>query len=183
MSFQLLNKEYYFKIILFGDSGVGKTTLSKRLTTNIFFNYLKKTIGVELFSKTYYIENIAHTLLIWDYSGEDRFKPMLKMWLKGTMGGIFVYDITNYKSFLHLGKWLNFVTKEKNGFPIIMVGTHSDLENKREISEEKAKNTSKMLNYPFFECSSKNGDNIENIFQTIIENLHISRKKNHLTIN
>lgn len=171
MTFQELDQKYYFKIIVFGDSGVGKTTLSKKLTTNIFFENIRKTIGVELYSKTYYIENIQNTLLIWDYSGEDRFKPILEMWLRGIMGGIFVYNITNNKTFLHLTKWLDFITKDNKRLPIVIVGTHLDLEDKREVQEEKARDIAEKLNYPFFECSSKNGDNVEKIFQTIIDYL------------
>lgn len=92
--------------------------------------------------------------------------------------GIFVYDISNYKSFQHLEKWVNFITTDNNGFPIVIVGTHSDMDKERMVSKAKANRISEMLKYPFFECSSKNGDDVSEIFDTIIQYLYFQRINN-----
>ena len=102
MSFTQLEEEFTFKIIVFGDADVGKTTLTHRLEFNRFQSDMRKTIGVDFLSKIFFVDNLSISLQVWDFSGEHRFRDLFSMWLNGSSGGIYMYDITNTESFTHI---------------------------------------------------------------------------------
>jgi small GTP-binding protein len=157
-----------FKVIIFGDAGSGKTTLLKRYMTNLFISDTQMTIGVDFEIKTLVIDKKIIKLQIWDFGGEERFRFLLPRYIRGAGGGIFMYDITNYSSLIHVDDWLSVVAEVDENFPIILIGGKADLEKNREVSKkegiEMAK--SRKLN-EFIECSSKTGRNVELIFDTI----------------
>jgi small GTP-binding protein len=174
MSYLQLNKTFLFKIILFGESGSGKTTLIRRLEKDKFEKDVRKTIGVNFAKvdnviKNYYIDNIKVRTLIWDFSGEKRFHPYFKMWLRGTMGGIFLFDLADLSSFENYSYWINLVrSSTEYDFPIYFVGSKSDLSQKREVSKEIVYQHIDNK-YPYFECSSKSGENVERIFRELTQ--------------
>lgn len=157
-----------FKIVIFGDAGSGKTTLTKRLMTNLFISDTQMTIGVEFVIKTIYIDGKEIKLQIWDFGGEERFRFLLPKYIRGASGGILMYDITDYPSLFHVEDWLSVIHETGEVFPIILVGGKSDLEAYRQISSEDGLKTAKSngLN-EFIECSSKTGVNIEKIFEIL----------------
>jgi small GTP-binding protein len=155
-----------FKIIIFGDAGSGKTTLVKRFMTDQFISDTQMTIGVEFEVKTIDIDGFEIKLQIWDFGGEERFRFILPRYVRGANGGVFMYDITNYSSLSHIEDWLAVIIETNEVFPIALVGGKADLEAYREISYEEGLGVAKSYGLDlFFECSSKTGQNVENIFE------------------
>jgi small GTP-binding protein len=157
-----------FKVIIFGDAGSGKTTLTKRFMTNQFISDTQMTIGVDFEIKTISLDGKTIKLQIWDFGGEERFRFLLPKYIRGAGGGIFMYDITNYSSLNHVDDWLSVVKEVGEKFPIILVGGKSDLEENRQVSLEDGLEAARSSNLnELIECSSKTGENVELIFQKI----------------
>ena len=163
--------EVTYKIVVFGNGGVGKTTLLHRYITGEFFLDTKVTIGLDIAVKYLEIEGIKITLQIWDFGGEDRFRFLLPNYTRGAFGGIFMYDITRPHSLRNIDEWLEIFRREqikKFHAPLIIVGGKSDLTTRRLISEKEAKKVTKSYKISHhFECSAKTGENIEIIFDTL----------------
>ena len=158
-----------YKIIIFGDAGCGKTTLTQRFLTNLFVSDQTMTIGVDFEVKSLEIDEKKVKLQIWDFGGEERFRFLLPTYVKGASGGLFMYDITNYSSLAHIDDWLTTIKKEtENLFPIVAVGGKGDLTDEREVSAEEGINIAKTRNVDaFIECSSKTGENVDETFETL----------------
>ena len=122
------------KLIICGDGGVGKSTLTHRFLTKVFEESLKMTIGADFSVKSIEIDNQEVTLQIWDFAGEERFKVLFPGFLKDSNGGIIMYDITRYSSLRNLDDWLKLFKEEmklsQTQIPLIMVGGKLDLEQK-----------------------------------------------------
>lgn len=154
-----------FKVVIFGDAGCGKTTLRKRFMTDIFVSDNHKTIGVDFETKVLEVDGMEIKLLIWDFAGEERFRFMFPQYIYGAMGGILMYDITDYSSFSHIGDWLSVINGTNQRFPIILLGSKLDLDDFREISWREGKRVAKLMGLnEFFECSSKTGDKVKESF-------------------
>lgn len=161
-----------FKLCIFGDGGVGKTTLIRRFSNGVFEENILMTIGADFSVKNIDLGGRTVTLRIWDFAGEDRFRVLLPAFAKGADGGIFMYDTTRYSSLSQIKDWLSifeyFGSENKSKIPIIMVGGKIDLEDKRSVSPEEALELSSTYELKGnYECSSKTGDNVEQIFELI----------------
>jgi small GTP-binding protein len=163
-----------YKMCIFGDGGVGKTTLVNRFITGQYSEDYSMTIGVDFYTKNIDVEGISVNLQIWDFAGEHQFKSLLPNYVIGASGGIFMYDISRFSTLKNLDEWLNILRKapdeEEYTFPILLVGGKSDLEfeGKRVINSEYAAEYGKERGLDnFIECSSKTGENVEKIFYTI----------------
>ena len=161
-----------FKLCLFGDGGVGKTRLTNRFLTRVFNEDLKMTIGADFSVKELKVEGKTIVLRIWDFAGEDRFRVLLPSFAKGADGGIFMFDITRFTSMKNIDDWLSFfqqgASKKQINIPIIMVGGKLDLDEKRSVTADDAIEVSKSHNlHGYIECSSKNGDNVDEVFEFI----------------
>jgi small GTP-binding protein len=154
-----------FKIVIFGDAGSGKTTLTKRFMTGLFISDTQMTIGVDFEIKTILVDGMESKLQIWDFGGEERFRFILPKYVRGAHGGIFLYDITNYPSLSHIDNWLSVIKEIGENFPIILVGAKADLQHDRQISTSNALKIAKSRGLSsFLESSSKTGQNVEEIF-------------------
>ncbi|MFX0029960.1 MAG: Rab family GTPase [Candidatus Hermodarchaeota archaeon] len=158
-----------FKVCLFGDGGVGKTTLINRYLTGVFQGGSEITIGVDFHIKRLDIKEKRITLQIWDFAGEERFRFLLPSYVLGASGGIFMFDITRYSSLRNFQDWLDIVRQGYKGpldqIPIIMVGSKLDLEYKRAVSREEAFELARRNNLSgYIECSSKDGQNVNEVF-------------------
>ena len=165
-----------YKMCIFGDGGVGKTTLINRYITGKYSEEYSMTIGVDFYTKNIEIEGISVNLQIWDFAGEHQFKTLLPNYVIGASGGIFMYDTTRFSSLGQIKDWLSifeyFVSDEKAKIPIIMVGGKIDLEDKRSVTSEEAlelSSTYELIGH--FECSSKTGDTVEKIFEFIAKKM------------
>lgn len=162
-----------FKICIFGDGGVGKTSLTRRYVTNRFEEDTKLTIGVDILTKDVEIENFIVKLQIWDFGGEERFRFFLPIYARGSTGGIFMYDLTRLNSLNNLDEWLSVfkekLTEEERKIPILLVGGKKDLQEKKTIPIEYAMKLAQSHGInDIIECSAKTGENVENIFKTIV---------------
>ena len=160
-----------FKIIIFGDAGCGKTTLTQRFLTNLFVSDQTMTIGVDFEVKSLSVDEQKVKLQIWDFGGEERFRFLLPTYVRGARGGLFLYDITNYSSIAHIDDWLSVIRKEiraEDIFPIIVVGGKADLVENREVSSADGIKIARSRNVNgFIETSSKTGENVETTFEAL----------------
>jgi small GTP-binding protein len=160
-----------FKIIIFGDAGTGKTTLTQRFLTELFVSDQTMTIGVDFEVKSLTVEEQKVKLQIWDFGGEERFRFLLPTYVRGARGGLFIYDITNFSSIAHIDDWLSVIRKEiraEDTFPIIAVGSKADLVESREVSSAEGIKIAKSRNVNgFIETSSKSGENVEKTFKAL----------------
>ncbi|MCK4382421.1 MAG: GTP-binding protein [Candidatus Lokiarchaeota archaeon] len=160
-----------FKIIIFGDAGCGKTTLTQRFLTNLFKSDQTMTIGVDFEVKSLSVDEQKVKLQIWDFGGEERFRFLLPTYVRGARGGLFLYDITNYSSIAHIDDWLSVIKKEIRAddlFPIIVVGGKVDLVENREVSSADGIKIARSRNVDgFIETSSKTGENVERTFEAL----------------
>jgi len=172
-----------FKIVFFGDGGVGKTTLINRYLTGVFRSSSEITIGVDFHVKKIQVDGKKVSLQIWDFAGEDRFRFLMPSYVIGASGGIFMYDITRYTSLKNFKDWIEIFKKGYTGknshIPVLMVGGKLDLEYKRTVTKNEALEIAKNNNlYGYMECSAKNGENVEDVF---IEIARLMLKQTDLT--
>jgi Ras-related protein Rab-7A len=165
-------RDIKFKVCIFGDGGVGKTTLVNRYLTGIFQDSYRITIGADFYVKRIKIDGINISLQIWDFAGENRFKFILPSYIVGSSGCIFMFDITRYSSIKNLNDWIEVFNKgaknEPGKIPLIMVGGKIDLSYKRAVQSDHAKEIAENNDFlDYIECSSKTGENVEQIFLTI----------------
>jgi len=157
-----------FKVILFGDAGCGKTTLRKRFMTDLFISGSQMTIGVDFETKVIEADGIRVKLMLWDFGGEERFRFIFPHYIAGAMGGILMYDITEYSSFSHISDWLSVINGSKMKFPIVLLGGKSDLDFLREISYKEGKKIANSMGLnKYIECSSKTGENVQKSFEVL----------------
>ena len=164
------------KILIIGDSNVGKTSILLQYTSNFFQETHIATIGVEFKLKEIMLDNIEYKLNIWDTAGQERFKAITKSFFKAADGIVFVYDVTNKPSFVNIKNWIKDAESKANDFKIIIVGNKIDLNDSREVSFEEGKNLAKKKNCPFFESSAKDKINIDEIFITLLEEILKAQK-------
>jgi len=160
-----------YKMCIFGDGGVGKTTLINRYISGKYSEDFKMTIGVDFYTKNIIIEDINVSLQIWDFAGEQQFKNLLPNYVIGATGGIYMYDISRFYSITHLEEWINLLDKapdkQAQRMPILLVGGKNDLslDGKRVVEASYAfEQGQKFGVFDLIECSSKTGENIEQIF-------------------
>ncbi len=166
------SEDYSIKIVIVGDSSVGKTNLLNRFVQNEFSNDSRATVGVELSTKTYKVNGKIIKFHFWDTAGQERFKSITSAYYKGAKGAIIVYDITNKDSFLHLDKWIREI-KEQLGknFNCIICGNKSDLENDRKVSISDGLDVAEANHVLFLETSALNSSNVEEAFITLIKEI------------
>ncbi len=161
-----------FKVPIFGDGGVGKTTLTHRFLNGVFKETYQLTIGMDFYIKKLELDGKKISLQIWDFAGEKKFRFLLPGAVMGSKGTIFMYDITRYVTFKNLTDWLT-VFNEANEIhdqklPILLAGSKLDLEGMRTVPKEEAIKFANDNNFiGYIECSSKSGENVEELFAII----------------
>ena len=167
-----------FKMCIFGDSGVGKSTLINRYITAKFDRDQKSTLGAAILMKFIETETMKITLQIWDFAGEDKFSALLPSYAKGSSAAIFMCDISKRDSITNIDKWLMKFNEGLNNrdpkFPLIIVGGKLDLEEKRALIEKDIQSVLTVRKeFDYIECSSKTGENVGLLFQTIVDKMLI----------
>ncbi len=159
------------KIVIIGDTNVGKTCIIERLINNTFGN-TKSTIGASYTDTK--IKGI--NLKIWDTAGQEKFRSMINMYYKGSKCIVICYDITEENSFNNVKNWLSEIEKNVNGIFIILVGNKCDLNDNRKISYENAESFAKENNMFYIETSAKNNVNVNKLFDIIADKIALINK-------
>ena len=168
-----------FKMILIGDSGVGKTNILNRYVNNTFSETTKSTVGVELGTKVEEYNNTKIKVQIWDTAGQERYKSITKTYYKGAKGAFIVYDITNKDTFKNVDKWIQDLREfGEDDAAILIVGNKSDLEEKREVTTEEVKKKAEIYKMAYCETSALKSKNIDYAFQTLIKLVAEKMEKN-----
>ena len=171
-----IQQEKILKIIVAGNAGVGKTTLLKRYLEGKFIQMSKMTVGVDHFFKEANYFNTLCKMQLWDLGGQDRFRYIVDIALRGTQAALLLFDITNYGSFVSLDKWVKLLRSQNKKLPIFLVATKCDLQEcsvVKNVLIPKIVKRNKMCNY--IETSSKTGQNIERVFESLIKYLIIPK--------
>ena len=160
-----------YKILLLGDSSVGKSCLLLRYCDEKFQDLHLATIGLDFRLKTIYLENKKKIKVqIWDTAGQDRFLAITKNYYRGANGILLVFDVTSNSSFEHIKNWIEQIKEEANERIIIyLVGNKIDCSNNRVISNEEGKKLSNEFGLKYFETSAKNNENVESTFLELIK--------------
>ena len=165
-----VKEDYKLKVVVVGDSGVGKTNLIKRFVSNTYNPNTKATVGVEFLSKSYKINDQVFKIEIWDTAGQERYKSITAAYYKGAKGALIVYDITQKDSFENINKWMSEVRdKSSKDLKIMIVGNKTDLENERQVSTEEALEKAKELGSPVMEASALDGSNVKDAFYDLLK--------------
>ena len=174
--------EELLKIVIIGDSGVGKTNYVYRFVEGEFSPIHAPTVGFDFKSKICYLPN-SHKKIkfqIWDTAGTEKYMSINKALFQRVQGIILMYDISDVKTFNHLEKWMELIRELASGIPLILIGNKIDLINDRLISKEKGEQFANDNNITFFESSGKSGINIEESFiflgEEIVKNNSIHGK-------
>ena len=167
-----------FKVVLVGDSGVGKTNILLRYLKNEFDTHTKATVGVEFGTKKAHIENSSIKAQIWDTAGQERYRSITSAYYKGAHGALIVYDITRKDSFDSVEKWLSDLKNNGEEKMVIMaIGNKCDMVNERVISTEDGEAKAQRNNIAFLETSALNATNVAKAFDELIQKLYVAFKK------
>jgi len=159
-----------FKLLLIGDSGVGKTCILFRFSDDAFNTTFISTIGIDFKIKTIELRGKKIKLQIWDTAGQERFHTITTSYYRGAMGIMLVYDITNAKSFDNIAKWLRNIDEHANeDVEKMILGNKCDMEDKRVIPKEKGEAIAREHGIRFLETSAKANINIEQAFLELAE--------------
>jgi len=161
-----------FKILLIGDSGVGKSSILLRFTDDDFEEDHPATIGVDFKTKLITLDGKRVNLTIWDTAGQEKFRSLTSSYYRGTHGIILVYDVTKRVSFLSLEQWLNEVEMYSTNQDVItlLVGNKVD-KSEREVSREEAAKFAKAKSMLFIECSAKTKLGIQQAFEELVQKI------------
>jgi Ras-related protein Rab-1A len=160
--------DYLFKLLLIGDSGVGKSCLLLRFADDTYTESYISTIGVDFKIRTIQLDGKTIKLQIWDTAGQERFRTITSSYYRGAHGIIVVYDVTEMESFNNVKQWLHEIDRyATEGVNKLLVGNKSDLVAKRQVDTASAKDLADGLSIPFLETSAKNAENVERSFMTM----------------
>lgn len=171
--------DFLFKIIIIGDTSVGKSSIMQQYVNNFFIGEYISTIGVDFLIKNLIIDNKKIKLQIWDTAGQEKFRSITKTYYRNVDAVILMYDITNLESFNHISNWINEINKFIDKYiPIIIIGNKNDLEKKRMISFNEGLILAKKYNALFDETSAKDYNSIDNAIIKIIKSIKNNNIKN-----
>jgi len=162
-----------YKVLLLGDSTVGKTCFLKKYTDKTFQDVHMSTIGLDYRVKTMTLKSgKVVKLQIWDTAGQDRFRAITKNYYKGANGIILIYDVTSIQTYENVKNWISQIREEASPNVIIYIaGNKIDLEEERKIKTEEGQKLAEELGLPFFETSAKTGVNINESFEDLVEKI------------
>ncbi|XP_043692482.1 ras-related protein RABA4d [Telopea speciosissima] len=176
--------DYVFKVVLIGDSAVGKSQLLARFARNEFSLDSKATIGVEFQTRTLVIDHKTVKAQIWDTAGQERYRAVTSAYYRGAVGALLVYDMTKRQSFDHVARWLEELRShaDKN-IVIMLIGNKSDLGTLRAVPTEDAKEFAQRENLFFMETSALEATNVETAFLTALTDIYRIVSKKALIAN
>ena len=176
-----MTKSESIKIMVLGNSSVGKTSFILKYTEDIFRDLYISTIGIDNKRKIIkHSNNKEYSLIFYDTAGQEKYKSISLNIIKNADGVLLIYDITKQDTFEAIASWMENIENIKGkDFPLILIGNKLDLENIRVVSPEEGKELASKYKVDFFETSNKNGTNIENACLALV-NIIINRRENNL---
>ncbi|KAE8677050.1 Ras-related protein RABA1f [Hibiscus syriacus] len=171
--------DYLFKLVLIGDSGVGKSNLLSRFARNEFNLESKSTIGVEFATRSIRVDDKVIKAQIWDTAGQERYRAITSAYYRGAVGALLVYDVTRHITFENVDRWLKELRNHTDpNIVIMLVGNKADLRHLRAVSTEDAKAFAEKENTYFMETSALESLNVENAFTEVLTQIYhvVSRK-------
>ena len=170
-------RQIALKLLILGDGGCGKTTLLHRYIKREFIDTTTMTIGVEFFTKQAVLDSTNVSMILWDITGQERFRHMVPSYMRGASGALLLFDVTNMVSFINIGKWISIVNKFYDNLPVVLIAAKCDLEEFSIVSDVYAKKTKEKFKMAdFIKTSSKTGHNIDRSFEALA--LHAIKAKN-----
>jgi len=164
--------DYLFKLLLIGDSGVGKSCLLLRFADDTYTESHISTIGVDFKIRTVELDGKVIKLQIWDTAGQERFRTITSSYYRGAHGIIVVYDVTDEESFNNVKTWLNEINRYANeNVNKLLVGNKSDLTSKKVVDHATAKAFADEIGIPFLETSAKSAENVEQAFMRMAQEI------------
>ena len=165
--------DYIFKVLIIGNSSVGKSNILLRFSDNIFHDTFLPTIGVDFKIKTLNINDKTIKLNIWDTAGQERFKNITSTYYKGSQGVMLVYDVTDPESFKSIEMWLGEVSKHAGPNAVkLLIGNKCDMEEDRKVSKAQGEAYAREKGFKFLETSAKNKINIDESFMTLAKEIY-----------
>lgn len=163
------NFDYMFKILIIGNSGVGKTSLLFRYADNSFTDDFTSTVGIDFKVKTVFRQNKRVKLQIWDTAGQERYRTITTAYYRGSLGFILMYDVTNPESFNAVQDWSTQIrTYSWENVQVVLVGNKCD-KAERAISTEKGQQLASQMGLDHFETSAKENTNVKHVFEHLVE--------------
>merc|ERR1711988_996992 len=160
--------DYLFKLVLIGDSGVGKSCLLLRFADDTYTESYISTIGVDFKIRTIEIDNKTIKLQIWDTAGQERFRTISSTYYRGAHGIIVVYDITNQESFTNVKRWMQEIDKyARENVSKLLVGNKCDLDDQRKVSKGQGQDFAAQMDLQHLETSAKHAIGVETAFTTM----------------
>ena len=173
--------DYIFKVVLIGDSGVGKSNLLSRFTRNEFNLESKSTIGVEFATRSVQVDGKSIKAQIWDTAGQERYRAITTAYYRGAVGALVVYDVAKHLTFENVERWLKELKDHTDQKVVTMlVGNKSDLRHLRAVTTEEAKALAEKFDLSFIETSALDSTNVETAFQNILTEIHQLVSQNQL---
>uniref|UniRef100_A0A0E0Q2M5 Uncharacterized protein n=1 Tax=Oryza rufipogon TaxID=4529 RepID=A0A0E0Q2M5_ORYRU len=172
-------EDYVFKVVVIGDSAVGKTQLLGRFTKDEFFIDSKSTIGIEFQTRTVEIGGKRVKAQIWDTAGQERYRAVTSAYYRGALGAMLVYDVTSRRSFHHAARWLHDLRAHAdNSIVVMLIGNKADLSHARAVAADEAAAFAEDQGLFFSEASAFSGDNVEEAFLGLLREIHaiVSRR-------
>lgn len=174
------NYDVLFKIVLIGDSFVGKTNIMSKYLMNEFHEDSKATVGVEFGAKKFDIEGKSVKAQIWDTAGQERYKSITTTYYKGAKGALIVYDITRKETFDSVDRWISeLLNSGDKNMTMLLIGNKCDLDNQRQVTKEQGEEKAKAFKVAFLETSASSGENLDVAFEMIMKEVY-SKCKNEL---
>jgi len=165
--------DYVFKVVLIGDSGVGKSNLLSRFTRGEFNLASKTTIGVEFATKCISVRSKTIKAQIWDTAGQERYRAITAAYYRGAVGALLVYDITDVNSFNNVKHWLKELRDHtKANIVVMLVGNKTDLEKSRAVEQDEAIAFSKKYDMEYVETAALNATGVDTAFHKIITDIY-----------
>ncbi|CAD6271571.1 unnamed protein product [Miscanthus lutarioriparius] len=171
--------DYLFKVVLIGDSGVGKSNLLSRFTKNEFSLESKSTIGVEFATRSLQVDGKVIKAQIWDTAGQERYRAITSAYYRGAVGALLVYDVTRRATFDNAGRWLRELRDHTDQSIVVMlIGNKSDLRHLVAVSTEDAKEFAEAESMYFMETSALDATNVDNAFSEVLTQIYqiVSKK-------
>ncbi|KAJ3348339.1 small GTP-binding protein domain [Allomyces macrogynus ATCC 38327] len=165
--------DFLFKVVLIGDSGVGKSNLLSRFTRNEFNLESKSTIGVEFATRSIQVDGKTIKAQIWDTAGQERYRAITSAYYRGAVGALLVYDIAKHVTYENVNRWLKELRDHAdNNIVIMLVGNKSDLRHLRAVPTDEAKQFAEDNGLSFIETSALDASNVELAFQRILTEIY-----------